>query len=273
MSGRLSVQVVVAMSAAIFASYVNAATVTPQVHVNFDGVLSGTTYSLGAGELDSTGTFQGNGSATVTGGVADIPGDADASSGFYFDSTSLGDLTTQNWISEALIFPDVPPASQPGQFNHFLDVQGDLFFRFNGTPPNKVTQFGFWNGSVEPSQDTPELQAGRYSHVAVTWDGATSTLTGYINGAVIASLTSDPPAPFERPSVNVGYGFFSRTGFLNRAIDGKLDGAAFSTYTGTFDPSADFQLNVVPEPSSFALLALLMASMFGFARLGSREKS
>jgi hypothetical protein len=42
--------------------------------------------------------------------------------------------------------------------------------------------------------------------------------------------------------VLVGYGFFAR--FLNRAIDGKLDSVAFSTFTGAFNPATDFQLTV-----------------------------
>ena len=45
---------------------------------------------------------------------------------------------------------------------------------------------------------------------------------------------------FDVSSPNVGYGFFSR--FLNRAVDGKFDAVAFSTFTGDFNAATDFQL-------------------------------
>ena len=107
------------------------ATVTRQVFVHFNGTLTGgNAYALGAGEIDVTGTFRKNGGATITGGVADVPGNVDATSGFLFNAASLPALTTTNWVSEAILIPDVPNASQPGTFNHLLDVQGDLFFRY-----------------------------------------------------------------------------------------------------------------------------------------------
>jgi hypothetical protein len=90
--------------------------------------------------------------------------------------------------------------------------------------------------------------------VALVWNSGTRTLSAYINGASQGSVSANP---FEVPSPNVGYGFFSR--FLNRAIDGKLNAVAFSTYTGTFNPGADFQLPVVPEPTSVMLLTFALS--------------
>jgi hypothetical protein len=240
-----------------------AATVTKRVHVNFNGSLAGTTYTLGAGELDTTGTFQSNGAATVAGGVADIPGNTTDSSGFFFNSTALGNLRTQNWITEARMNLDVPVASQPNgaqPFNHFLDVQGDLFYRFDSNP--KVTRFGYWDGTNEPTMVTANPASGSYSHVALVWNAGTNTLAAYHNGVPQGSVSGNP---FEVPSVNVGYGFFSRTGFLNRAIDGKLDAVAFSTFTGAFNAGTDFQL-AIPEPSCLVLLTLSLAALAWRAR-------
>ena len=263
------------LSAALtVASFADAAAVTQQVYVNFDGSLAGTTYTLGAGEIDNTGgTFGSNGSATVSGGVADIPGDTDLTSGFYFHGPSLGlvgGLTGNSWITEAIISLDVPVASQPDgpggegdDYNHFLDVQGDTFYRFNGdgrTP--KITQFGYWDGGSEPTMTTPDLPAGKRTHTALTWNAGTSTLEAFIGGVSQGSVSTG--FPFDVSSPNVGYGFFSR--FLNRAIDGKLDAVAFSTYTGTFDPASDFQLPTVPEPSSLALLTIALALLPWFAK-------
>lgn len=240
------------LSCFVFTSPTLAATVTRKVFIEFNGSLpGGTTYVLGPGELDVTGTFRRNGAATVAAGVADIPGDVTASSGFLFNSSSLGSLTSTNWVTEALLVPDVITASQPGAFNHFLDVQGDLFFRYNGSGPAKSVQFGFWDGSTEPNRATPDFPNTRYSHVALVWNAGPRTLTGYIDGVSQGSVSTGNV--FATPSTNVGYGFFARTGFLNRAINGKLAGTAFSTFSGTFVPGFgagnDFQLDPATAPS------------------------
>ena len=258
--GVLAVTVALATSA-------SGATVTKRVFVNFGGSLAGTTYTLGPGEIDTTATFRANGAATVSGGVADIPGNTTDTSGFFFNSASLGNLRTQNWITEARINLDVPVSAQPNvtqPFNHFLDVQGDTFYRFDSTP--KVTRFGYWDGTNEPNMVTGNPAAGSYSHVALVWNSGTNTLSAYLNGAPQGSVSGNP---FEVPSVNVGYGFFSRTGFLNRAIDGKLDAVAFSTYTGTFVPGTDFQLPV-PEPSSLLLLTISIFALASRVRMHTR---
>jgi hypothetical protein len=104
---------------------------------------------------------------------------------------------------------------------------------------------------------TANPSAGSYSHVALVWDSASRTLSAYLNGASQGSVSTGNP--FEVPSPNVGYGFFSR--FANRAIDGKLSAIAFSTYTGTFNPAADFQLPVIPEPSSVVLLTIALSML------------
>jgi hypothetical protein len=244
------------MAAGSFVSPAHAATVTKQVFVDFSGSLTGTTYTLGPGEVDNSASFRANGGATVSGGIADIPGNTNDASGFFFNSTALGNLRTQNWITEAVMSLDVPVANQPNvtqPFNHFLDVQGDLFYRFDGNP--KVTRFGYWDGATEPTMVSANPLARAYSHVALVWESGMRTLSAYINGASQGSVSA--ANPFEVPSPNVGYGFFSR--FLNRAIDGKLNAVAFSTFTGTFNPGADFQLPVVPEPSSAALLTVVLS--------------
>jgi hypothetical protein len=255
------------MTAATLAPHTRAATVVPQVYVTFDGTLSGTAYTLGAGELDNSFTFGGNGSVSITGGVADVPGNTDFSSGFLFSGADLvaeeglGSLQTTNWITEAVVQFDVAAASQPDgpapgdndNYNHFLDVQGDTFYRFNGDDRSpKITQFGYWNGSTEPNLTTSDPPANQWLHVGLVWTAGTNTLEAFVNGASQGAVSS--ASPFDVSSPNIGYGFFSR--FLNRSMDGKLDGVAFSTFTGAFDAGADFQLEVVPEPSTTALAVI-----------------
>lgn len=223
---------------------VPAATVTPQVRVALDGTLSGPTYTLGAGELDTTGTFAANGSVTIAGSVADVPGNLDPASGFYFDATSLGSLTTQNWLAEVVFSPDVPIAGQPGALNHFLDVQGDTFFRYGGAPA-KATEFGFFDGTTESIDNTvTSPPTNQFSHLALTWAAASNTLEAFVDGVSQGTLSTG--TAFTTPSNRVGFGFFARDGFIGRAVDGKLDAMAFATFTGTFDPGTDFQI-VAPE--------------------------
>jgi hypothetical protein len=249
------------------------AVVTPRVLINFNGTLTGAAYNLAPGEIDDSFSFGANGSATVSGGLGDIPGDVDppttgpgnveglgttTGSGFYFYGNLLGggSLTTQNWITEALVRLDVPVNSQPATFNHFLDVQGDTFYRFD-SPPNKITRFGYWDGSSEPTATSPGLSSTNFSHVALVWNAASSSLEGFLNGVSQGVLDANA---FDVSSPRVGYGFFAR--FYNRGIDGKLDGVAFSTFTGAFNGPSDFQLDiVVPEPSCAALGAMALGAL------------
>jgi hypothetical protein len=257
------------------ASVANAATITPQVLVNFDGTLSGTTYSLGAGELDNSGTFSASGMASVAGGFGDVPGDVDSTSGFYFDAGLGGlgmDLQTTNWISEALVWPDVPASQQPthgadsggARNNHILGVQGDTFYRFQGESPDaeKITEFGYWDGATEQRVQVANLKSNKPNHVALVWDAADTRLDAYYNGLLRGSVDL---GAFDVSSPYVGYGFFARyvaqPGVGGRAIDGSLDAVAFSTYDGAFDPANDFQLPVVPEPSSFLMVSFVLAAL------------
>jgi hypothetical protein len=127
-----------------------------------------------------------------------------------------------------------------------------LFFRYNSSGQPKTVQYGFWDGSSEPTDNTADLSTSQYSHVALVWNAGTRSLQGFINGVSQGNLSSGNV--FATPSTNVGYGFFARTGFLNRAFDGKLASVAFSTYTGTFNPGFDFQL----DPSGAPALALTL---------------
>jgi hypothetical protein len=267
---RLSQSLVclLALSAALaVAPTAGAAVVTKQVYVTFDGSLAGTAYTLGAGEIDNSFTFGSNGSATISGGIADIPGDVDGSSGFYFSGLDLaieqglGSIVGTNFITEAIFSPDVAAALQPSNpqaGNHVLDVQGDTFMRYDGfcCGSPKVFDAGYWDGGGEGFAFAPEPAVGKFIHVALVWDAANTSLEAFVGGSSIGVVNQNA---FDVSSPNIGYGFFSR--FLNRAVDGKFDAVAFSTYTGTFDASSDFQLPVVPEPSAFALVALALGGL------------
>lgn len=270
-------QLLLALSAALgLALSANAASVTPQVLVNFDGSLSGTAYTLGPGEIDNSGSFAGAGSVVVSGGVADVSGDVDFVSGLYFSGGDLADiqgfgstLQNVNWISETCVYLDVPVDEQPvfagkTPFNHVLDIQGDTFFRFTGSGP-KITEFGYYSSAndSEPKITIPDPSAGQWHHFAMVWTAETHTMEAFLDDVSQGSVSTG--FAFDASSPLVGYGFFARSLLIGanhgRAINGKLDGVAFSTFTGTFDSSSDFQLSCVPEPSSVALLAIALGGL------------
>jgi trimeric autotransporter adhesin len=254
----------------MMAHVAGAATVTPRVNVDFNGTLSNLTYTLGAGELDTTGSFTANGSVAVGSGEADVPGNVDAKSGFYFDASSLGDLTTQDWLAEIVFSPDVAAAGQPGTFNNFLDIQGDTYFRYNGNGQPKAAEFGFFDGTNEPIDTTVgSLPTNRFSHLAVTWTAATNTLEAFLDGVSQGALASD--SPFTASSTRIGFGFFARGGFIGRALDGKLDSVAFSTFTGTIDPPNDFQLTVPQPPLTATVNRDIVGSLGGIAISNNSE--
>lgn len=112
---------------------------------------------LGAGETDTTGTFQGYRTPTVSGGTAALDGGT-SNDGFYFNPASLGALTTQNWVAEAIVGFD---AFQTGQ-RTMIDVQGDSDFRVNSGTTG--LEANFWDGAPANTNLTAPLPARAFPH-------------------------------------------------------------------------------------------------------------
>ncbi len=214
-----------------------------QLLIHFDGSLAGAVYTPDAGETDTTGTFGASGAPVVAGGLATInPGAAGGSDGFDFDPFLLGDLTTQNWVAETLITFE---AFGGGQLT-VIDVQGDTSLRIDnlGTGIEAV----YWNGSNNGVQSTTLPPLGSTVHLALAWDAGSGTLTGYLNGSPIGTISQ---GAFATPDLsNVSFGYFGRSGFDDRGIDGVLDAVAFQSGTTPFDPGTGFL--ILPEGTSYA---------------------
>ncbi|QDU57031.1 alpha-L-fucosidase [Aeoliella mucimassa] len=240
----------------------HAAEVTNYVKVNFNGNVSGSQYTLAAGERDLTNSFRVSGTPSVTSGIATVNGSANDSSGFYFNADSFGSLPNVDWLAEVVYQPTVPASQQPGTFNHLVDVEGDLFLRYSAyNQSNKLFEYGFYDGAEHQQQlSAPSLDS--FEHWALAWDSSADRLSVYRDGSLLGSQSG---SNFATPSPNVGFGFFARTGFFDRSVEGLLDAVSFSTYSGDLVPWEDFQL--LGDPSESSAIELVADTTTGQLRM------
>lgn len=218
-----------------------------QLLIRFDGSLDGTVYTLGEGEIDTTATFKANGVPTLSNGVATLnPGNENGPDGFDINPAGLGNLTTQNWVAEAVLTYQSSGSVETTPV--VMDVQGDCNIRLRDEADAQVLQMFYWNGSSVQQRYTALPPSGVRVHIAYSWDAGTTTLTGYVNGVPFASA---PGGAFTTPDVStLSFGYFGRTNFEGRGIDGTLDAVAFQTGTATFNPATDFR--ILPEMQSYS---------------------
>jgi hypothetical protein len=215
--------------------------------IHFDGSLDGGVYTLGEGEIDSTGTFKPNGAPNVSGGVAVInPGNENGPDGFDIDPASLGNLTTRNWVAEAVV--SYQSSGDTETTPVVIDVQGDCNLRLRDEFDADVLQMFYWNGSAVQQKYTALPPNGEQVHLALAWDAGSATLTGYVNGVAFGSSSA---GSFATPDLGtLSFGYFGRTGFEGRGVDGIHNAVTFQTGTATFNPATDFL--ILPETQSFA---------------------
>lgn len=229
------------------ATTLSASPLETKLLVNFDGTLDGTTYTLGEGEIDVTSTFKANGVPNVSNGVATLnPGNEMGPDGFDINPGTLGSLTTQNWVAETVV---TYQSTGTGTTPVLIDVQGDTNLRLRDLLNDNVLQLFYWNGSAVQQQFAALPPTGVKVHLALAWNAGTATLTGYVNGVSIGSLSA---GGFATPDPStLSFGYFGRTGFEGRGIDGILDAVAFQTGTAAFNPATGFLLEI-PQAQTFA---------------------
>jgi hypothetical protein len=215
--------------------------------INFNGTLEGTAYTLGQDEIDVSGTFKANGAPIVSGGVAVInPGNENGPDGFDIDPAGLGNLATQNWVAEAVV--TYHSSGDITTTPVVMDVQGDCNIRLRDELDANVLQMFYWNGSAVQQKYTALPPNGVQVHLAYAWNASTITLTGYVNGVPFGSLSG---GAFQTPDPStLSFGYFGRTGFEGRGIDGTLNAVAFQVGTATFNPETGFL--ILPESQSYA---------------------
>ena len=215
--------------------------------INFDGTLDGTSYTPGEEEIDATGSFKASGAPTVANGIATLnPGMDNGPAGFDINPTSLGDLRAQNWVAEAVV--TYTSIDSINTTPYLIDVQGDTNLRLRSETSSNVLQLFYYDGSAARRSFSALPPNGVKVHVALSWDAITKTLTGYVNGESIGSLSG---GAFARPDpTNLSFGYFGRAGYEGRGIDGTIDAVSFQTGTAAFEPETGFL--ILPETQSYA---------------------
>jgi len=232
------------------------ATVTPQVLVNFDGTLAGTTYTLGPGELDTTSSFAASrGTQVVSGGRAFLnhmyTGGSQGGEGFFFNGPAFNTGGTPNtdWVMEIRWTPTAGYNQSHGQLASLASMlaqggHGTLRY-VSPTPSPSTVQTNYWDGSNNHSFNTTTApMAGVANHAAVVFDNASNRQDYYLNGVLVGSAGGGTPNPASSTDLfGFGQEIHPATTGQARGIHGFVDAVAFSTYTGAFAPGSDFQLD------------------------------
>ncbi len=222
----------------VLTSLADAADVRPQIYVSFDGSLEGTTYTLGPRELDTTGTFAAhNGTEIVSDGLG-ILTDADrvGQESFQFDASRFNN-SGRAFTSTAFVVEAIFTRTDDSVFMApVIDIGGQCFIRFH----NGLSA-GNWNGVEEVVNNNiqPIPDVGQTLHYAIIYDGV-NIIDYYVDGVRIFQSNNGSPQEITRL---VSWGNIRHTSVDGkRQLIGQYDSVAFSTFTGIFDPEADFIL-------------------------------
>jgi len=231
-----------------WASPVRAAEVTPHVYVNFVGKLNGASYTLGPREIDTTGSFAAHHGTEIVADSRGILSDADSAGqeSFEFDASAFNNNGTTfagtSFVVEAIFTATGPSASMAP----IIDVGGQAYIRFH-----TGLSAGSWNGSTDSVNNNIQSipAVGETHHYAIVYGGA-NLIDYYMDGVRIFQSDNGSPQQITRL---ISWGNIRHTSVNGgRQLRGEYDAVAFSTFTGVFDPSADFVLPEGPIPAALA---------------------
>jgi hypothetical protein len=248
-------------------SLVPPAIVNSLLKVEFKGSLSGTSYTLGPGEVDVTGTFAALQGTEVISNQLVLLSAAAGGQGFSVTNNIVdkGNRPETNFIVE-MVFAPTPGTDQgTGQNNNYADIFsiGSIYYSDNNHS-DAVFVLGYTSpttyrlgmdallGTGANSSGGEVPTAGVLDHIALVYllgPGRTNNiLRYYLNGNLIA----EDVAPDNAASASVGsvLATFGQTvpgsSFIPRGLDGVLSGVAYSTFSGVFSPRYNFQISRPP---------------------------
>jgi len=234
----------------LFAGIANAADITPQLYVTFDGSLSGSNYVAGPGEIINGTVSLKNGTEVLDGGILTTAGGQE---GLHFMPTdSLAgkngedeDITTTNFVIEGIGRLN---AAISTNLQTFFCVQGSVGYRYN-----PVTATQYWthgptstgwavvNGVGQPVSDTDMV------HYALVYEYVSETeckLSYYVDAVQFGDTLVNTTAAGGTAAWGMMFAAEPHPSGADRGMPLDMDMIAFSTFTGTFDPDTDF---VLPE--------------------------
>lgn len=257
-------------------SLVPPAILNPLLKVEFKGSLSGTSYTLGPGEVDVTGTFAALQGTEVISNQFAILSAAAGGQGFSVTNNIVdkGNRPETNFIVEMVFAPTLGTGQGVGQNNNYADIfsigsiyysvanHSDAVFVLGYTSPTTY-RLGMdallGTGANSSGSDLPA--AGVLNHIALVYVLGPSRTNNLVRYYLNGNLIVDDVAPDNGASASVGsvYATFGQavpgSSFIPRGLDGILGGVAYSTFSGVFSPRFNFQiarppaLNIAPSGS------------------------
>ena len=213
------------------------------------------------------------GVGTMNGGTSFVPGkignavEFNGSTGFITALNTVPTGTTAYSVA-AWVWTDTSAVWGSIVKNWGAASVGSFHFGFDGTSGRRMSNF-LTNGTSVTAPAASALSLNTWHHVALTYDGATTTQRLYINGSQV-SVNTAAPASLTALGTLMGIGAKlndaqtgpAAAGNVPGFWDGKIDDLAFWNHRLTaaevlaIKNNGDLGIGVVPEPASAALLGL-----------------
>ncbi len=226
-----------------------AATVSRQLLVYFDGSVSGGSYAPASGETVKGSLRLKAGGETLSGGILSTHGGLEGvqfmpAAGLTSRNSRGEDYLSTNFVIETVARRN---AAAQGFLQTLLSVNGSVVYRYRGDSAT-VTEF-MTNGPQSTDWRTASGQAAAISdkgqvHYALVYEysgPSQCTLTCYVDGARIGSVTNATAAEGQ-PSWGMMFGGDCHPSAPRRGLPLDIDAVAFSTFAGAFDPASDLAL-------------------------------
>lgn len=214
-------------------------------------------YSFNTDASDSIGGADATlfGDASVSGGALQLDGAGDYAN---LDASAIAlntftTLTLETWWTHN-------DTENWQRVFDFGDTTSDYLFYSPVANPGRADDpnqmIGLMNGGTEQQVlESDYLAAGSY-HMAMTFDDATDTVKYYVDGALVATGTG---VTNTLASIGTNNAYLGKSQYSDPELDGSIDEfRIYNTVLTDAEVTSSFTAgpNVVPEPSSSALLGL-----------------